>query len=125
MPTTVRSPVEKRKNPSNLPGTPASAAGLSTGHEGSSETSRGNTVAPQSLRMKQTSSEKTGEVLGSGGSKAEEVGETPGSSARDSGMVKPVGKLDNEAYRPWGANSNSNPNSRANSDVGSDTATET
>ena len=125
MPKTVRSPVSKRRNPSDLPRTPPAAAISSTGHGRSSETSLVNTEAPQSPKIQQNCSEKTGEVIqiGSSDKEVEEVGVTPGSSARCPGMVKPVKKLENEAYRLWGTNSN--PNSRSNSDVGSDTATET
>ena len=45
-------------------------------------------------------------------------GEASGSSLGATGISKPVGKLADEAYQPWGTNSNSS--SRSNSDVGSD-----
>ena len=52
----------------------------------------------------------------------EKVGEQLILSTGNSGMAKTIGKLDDEAYRPWGTSSNqgSNPASRSNSDTGSE-----
>ena len=116
MSLTVRSPATKRKKPT---APPTAAAFLSTGHEGSSQTSQTSRDENAVLKDRVDDRSETGETKGRElTGRALEVGEKSGPSATDTGMDKTVDKLDENAYKPWGTNSNSN--SRSNSDVGSE-----
>lgn len=121
MPSTVRSPVPKRKKLAAS----MTAAPSSTGQEGPSGSSP---RSPEELVESVECSEKAVQVVGGGSGTAgaekgvsdEPEGNTGKSepSTSESGMAKTVGKLDDSAYKPFGMNSN--PTSRSNSDVESD-----